>query len=121
METPIQRIPASLSLHSVQKKGLWLALLCVGLLSCTKEPVPVEITRLQAQLAASEKQLVDLDGELKTAKDDPVQLATLTEDKELLKSRIERIKQHLIALGALTVAPEGGGAHGGGGGGGGHH
>jgi hypothetical protein len=86
-----------------------LALCLLG--ACTRKPEDPQIAKLKQQHEAAEKQLGDIEVEIQAAKDDAVALAAVTEDKELLRSRLERIREQLRDLGAMAPAPE---AHAGG-------
>ncbi len=86
--------------------------------SCSKPPPDPNIAIYQKQLEQGSKRLTEIDAEIKTSHGDSNLAAALNEDKRLLQSRLERIKEHLILLGALAPATAEGG---GGGGGGAHH
>ncbi len=106
-------------LSAVARMLCWVALLGLTASSCSKKEEDPEVGRLKAQLDGSVKRMEELDMEIKTSRDDAATSAVLTEEKELLKSRMERLKEKLIGAGAMERgAPA---ASGGGGGGGGHH
>lgn len=93
---------------------LWAIIGLTGLVGCEKKQEHPDIGRLRGQLAAAEKRLGDLEVEIKTAKEDPVSAAALSEEKELLRSRIARTKEQLLRLGGTSVADPaaaGGGHH----------
>jgi hypothetical protein len=78
----------------------------LALPACTKKPVPVELPILEKQQEAATKRLGEMDAEIKTVQDDPIAAAALTEEKELLKSRMERLKENLTKFQPAAPAGE---------------
>ncbi len=74
---------------------------------CEKKVIPPEVPQLQKLEGKAQTRLSEIDAEMKTVQDDPIASAALNEEKELLKSRIERIKENLIRNGAGEPAGEG--------------
>lgn len=102
-------MPNSVTPTAHQKKlvrlGALFFLAAWCLASCEKKKVAPETEKLKVQMEAAQKQLIDADVEVKSSKDDPVAAAAAIEEKELLKSRLERIKAQLRAAGELEPEP----------------
>ena len=103
----------SLTLRGLKKNLLSLLLVLVALMGCAKKEPHPDIARLSAALEASQKRLGELEIEIKTSKGDPATASTLEEERELLKSRSERLKTQLLGhgVGADPAAGGGGGGH----------
>jgi hypothetical protein len=115
----------SLTLDWIQKKLVrrispfsWpLALLfALGLTAagCTKKPENPNKSRLLQKMEEAQKKLAEMELEIKTMQEDPSESSALAEDKELLLSRVERIKEQLMRMGAIespSAASSGGGGH----------
>ena len=70
-----------------------LLILVLSLFShCTKQKVDPNELRLQEQWVQMEKEATDLDKKIKDSDSDPVNKSRLLEDRELLRSRMERLK-----------------------------
>jgi len=68
-----------------------------------------DVVRLRGQLDAAQKRLGELEVEIKTSRDDAATASTLEEEKELLRSRMVRLKQQLAQHGEVEAqaAPAG--------------
>lgn len=92
--------------HAIFSLALITSIALLG--GCEKKeekPPDPEIPVLQKQQTDLEKQMKDTEASLQAADRDPVKKAELVEAKQLLSSRIERIKNNLKLKGAITEAP----------------
>lgn len=89
--------------------------LCIAIAGCSKPIENPDKKRLLNQLEKGQTRLAEMELEIKTVKGDPATAIALAEDKELLQSRMARVKEQLVKMGALPAASEapasGGGHH----------
>jgi hypothetical protein len=105
---PRQKKPLRQKLRFCCLVGLFAAI------SCTKAVENPDKKRLLGQLEKAQTRLVEMDLEIKTVQGDPATALALAEDKELLQSRMARIREQLIKMGALAATsdkPASGGGH----------
>ena len=80
------------------KPLILLGVLVISVLfsACTRKPADPNIARLQKNQATLETEISAIDEQMKTAPTENVN--TLGNERELLKSRLERVKEQLKAL-----------------------
>jgi hypothetical protein len=88
-------------MHSLFAFCFAFGLLLTG---CEKKKIAPEVPILQKQQEKVQAHLIEIDGEIKGVQDDPIAAAALNEEKELAKSRLERIKEQLIRNGVGEAA-----------------
>ncbi len=74
--------------------------------SCSKPLENPDKKRLMSQLEKGQTRLAEMELEIKTVKGDPATAIALAEDKELLQSRLARVREQLVKMGALASASE---------------
>ena len=74
------------------RSTLILPLLCLALIACTRKAPNPEIEKAKVKISEIEEQLRDFDKRIKEAESDAGLKHRLLEEKELTRSRLERLK-----------------------------